>query len=296
MENIMAFTLQIQSKKLLGKVNFNLEKMVKNCNLEYGSSNSFYVLEEGKTKEGTAIIYNPSRIGRGIFIDYSKADKGNLELSFNIPTSGSEIHDFIQVVKEIVSQMRRVSMYCVEEERVYSVQDLEATEERLKAFCLERLNKFCQNKDYVSFMFTLAMWPVTLQEEDVKRFSSCSQLAEFESYIHDMQRIDAYYAKPRLLHSDERDVNGAFYVLTEECVSIFPSKADGFLNLNQIPIGEGFIQFYIYSEGRVADGLYDYDRFIQYVKDHGATDYDGDHLLIPAMSKADIEEMIASIR
>jgi len=292
----MAFTLQIQSKKLFGKTKFDFETMVKNCKLVYGSNNSLYVLEEGKTEKGTAIIYNPARIGRGIFIDFSEAKKGKLELSYNIPTAGAEIHDFIQLVKEIVSQMRKVSMYCVEEEREFSVQDEEETEERMKALNLERLNEFCKNKEYAAFMFTLAKWPVTLKEEDVKRFAACNQLMEFETYIHDMQTIDVYYAKPRLLHSDDRHVNGAFYVLTEECVSIFPCKANGFLNLNDIPIDEGFVQFFIYSEDRMVDGLYDYDQFIQYVKEHGATDYDGNHVLIPSMTKTQIEEMMKTIQ
>ncbi len=292
----MAFTLHIQSKKLFGKVKFDFETLVKNCKLMYGSDNSFYVLEEGKIKEGTAIMYNPARIGRGIFINFSEAEKGKLELSYNIPTTGAEIHDFIQVVKEIVSQMRKVLMYCVEEEREFSVQDLEEAEERMKVFNLEKLNEFCQNKEYAAFMFTLAMWPVTLKEDDVKRFAACNQLMEFETYIHDMQRIDAYYANPRLLHNAERDVNGAFYVLTEECVSIFPCKADGFLNLNEIAIDEGFVQFYICSEDRMADGLYNYDRFIKYVKEHGATAYDGNHVLIPSMTKTEIVEMMKTIQ
>jgi|GEM_PF-2052413 hypothetical protein len=292
----MSFTLKIQSKKLFGKGKFDFETMIKKCKLAYGSDNSFYVLREAETKSGTAILYNPQCIGRGIFIDYSESENGKLVISYNIPTSGAEIHDFIRVVKEIAFQMKKVTMYCEEEEREFTLQDLEDAEERMKSFSLEKLNEFCRNPEYASFIFTLAMWPVTLKAEDVTRFAACNQLIEFEMYMHRMQALDVYYASPRLLHNDEKNIYGAFYVLTEDCISIFPRKADDFLNLNDIVVEEGFVQFYLFSEDRIADGLFEYDHFIQYVTENGATDYDDNHVLIPSMTKSELYKMMEHIQ
>ena len=36
----------------------------------------FFILQEGQENNKTAIIYNPNRIGRGIFFDGTKGDNG----------------------------------------------------------------------------------------------------------------------------------------------------------------------------------------------------------------------------
>ena len=54
--------------------------------------------------------------------------------------------------------------------------------------------------------------------------------------------------KPRLLRKNDTGEIGAFYTLTEECASVFPLRADGFLNLGELKIAEGFIQFVLNSE------------------------------------------------
>lgn len=46
----------------------------------------FYILEEGAADD-TVILYNPKRIGRGIFFDGRKMKEGRVEISYNIPTT-----------------------------------------------------------------------------------------------------------------------------------------------------------------------------------------------------------------
>ena len=87
----------------------------------------------------------------------------------------------------------------------------------------------------------------------------------------------------------------AFYVLTSECPSIFPTKADGFINMDNIQIDQGRIRFCIYDEKRLCDEICEYDAFIQYVMSQGAELYDKGHIYIPPYSKRQIEEMIQSI-
>lgn len=181
-------------------------------------------------------------------------------------------------------------MFCVEEEREYTVTQLVENKDRMVQFSRMKLNEFCANKEYGSYIFTLAMWPLELTEEMVNKFEVCTDLQEFEQILHEKQNIDVYYGKPRLLQKQTGEI-GAFYTFTEECKSIFPVKADGFINLDQIKIDEGFIQYFIFSEERVLDGLYNYDKFISYMLDNGAKYYDRNHILVPSMTKEQIEEM-----
>jgi len=285
----MAFTLRIQAKTLFGNKSVDFKRLIQNCGLQFGHNNDFYILEDG-AENNTVILYNPNRIGRGIFFDGRKMSEGKVEISYNIPTTEAEITDFIRVVKELESQLKKVEMYCVEEECKYTVEQLEQNKDRMVQFSLNKLNEFCLNKEYVSYIFTLAMWPCELTEELVTKFERCTDLQEFEQILHEKQSLDVYYGKPRLLQKQTGEI-GAFYTFTEECESIFPVKADRFLNLELITINEGYVRYYIFSEDRIMDGLYDYDKFIQYMLEHGAKYYDKSHIYVPSMTKAQIEEM-----
>ncbi len=285
----MAFTLEIKGKSLFGNKNIDFNTLVKNCGLEYGHDNDFYILEEGM-ENGVAILYNSKRIGRGIFFDGREMANGKVEISYNIPTTKAEIEDFINVVKELERQLKKVEMYCVEEERNYTVPQLEENKDRMIEFSRLKLNEFCSNPEYETKIFTLAMWPLVLTKEQEEKFAKCADLDEFEQILHDKQNIDVYYAKPSLYRNSEGRI-GAFYTFTEECESIFPTKADGFFAMEQIKIDDGFIRYYIFSEERVLEGLFDYDKFVEYLIGHGAEYYDASHLLVPSMTKEQIEEL-----
>ena len=75
--------------------------------MKYGSSNEFYILQEDVINQNTAVLYNPTRIGRGIFFDGSKAAEGEISLSYNIPTTVAEIVDFVRIVKEVERQLKK---------------------------------------------------------------------------------------------------------------------------------------------------------------------------------------------
>lgn len=285
----MAFTLKIQSKALFGNKAVDFKKLVTNCGLQFGHNNEFYVLEDG-AKDNTVVLYNPNRIGRGIYFDGRKMKEGKVEISYNIPTTEAEITDFIIICKELVRQLKKVEMYCVEEECKYDIEQLEANKERMIQFSVSKLNEFCANKEYESHIFTLAMWPLVLTEDLVSKFERCTDLCEFEQILHDKQCMDVYYAKPKILRKQTGEI-GAFYTFTEECESIFPLKADGFINLDGLVINEGYVRYFIFSENRILDDLYDYDKFIQYMLDHGAKYFDKSHIFVPSMTKVQIEEM-----
>ena len=292
----MAFTLKIKAKALLGSKKTDIDALLKSCGMAYGNTNEFYILEEGKSNQGTAVLYNPAKLGRGIFFDFSENEKGSLTLKYNIPTTASEIDDFINLVQEIQKQLKKVELYCVEEGKNYTVFELINNRENMIAFSLSSLNEFCQNQDYSSYIFTLAMWPLVLTDEQAREFAYCNGLDGLEKLFHEKQALDVYYAKPRLLRNNNTGRIGAFYTLTEECESIFPIRADGFINLDDLKIDDGMIQFYIYSENRTMDGLYDYEKFSQYILQHGATMFDKEHMLVPSMTKAELEAMAASIQ
>lgn len=295
MVTAMAFTLQMKQKKLFGKTNLDIPSLARACDLCYGSNNDFYILQEGEQDGQTAVFYNPRRIGRGIFFDGSKAKDGLYEISYNIPTTKAEIMDFAGLAREIARQLGNVEMYCIEEESAFTCEELERQVDRFARFSLESLHNFCGNKKYKSYILTLALWPYTLTEDKVCAWETCTDLTDFEQTLHELQAQDVYYAKPQLLQKSDTKEIGAFYTLTEGCVSVFPVHADGFLNLAGYKISEGFVRFVLYSEQRVMDGLFPYERFIEEVRRLGAREFDANHILIPGLDKADLERLLGKL-
>ena len=292
----MAFTLQIRQKKLFGKTTLDIPSLAQACGFCYGSNNDFYILQENEQVGGTAVFYHPEHIGRGIFFDGSKSREGYYEVSYNIPTTRAEITDFARLAGEIERRLSRVEMYCVEEERTFTSGELEQGIEDFVAFSRKSLNQFCGNREFRSHILTLARWPYTLTEDKGALWAACTDLSDFERTLHGIQALDVYYAKPRLLHKNDTKEIGAFYALTEECESVFPVRADGFLNLGELKVTEGFVQFVLYSEQRVLEGMFPYEQFVEELRGYDVRQFDGDHILIPPMTKAELENLAGKLR
>lgn len=292
----MAFTLEIKQKKLFGKTSLDIPSLAGACGFRYGSDDDFHILQEGQESQGTAIIYNPNRIGRGIFFDGSKGGEGFYTVSYNIPTTKSEIADFTRLVREIERRLGKVEMYCPEEGCLFTCTELEQGIDRFASFSLKTLHDFCGNREYKNYIFTLAMWPYTLPTDKVAAWEVCADLSDFEQTLHAIQSMDVYYARPRLLQKSDTGEIGAFYALTEECESIFPVRGDGFLNLSEIKVSECFVQFVLYSEQRALEGLFVYDRFMEELQRYGIRPFDAEHVLVPPMCKAQLEELAAKLR
>ena len=128
------------------------------------------------------------------------------------------------------------------------------------------------------------------------RLITCTDLSDFERTLHGLQALDVYYAKPRLLQKNDTKEIGAFYALTEECESVFPVRADGFLNLSELKVTEGFVQFVLYSEQRVLEGMFPYEQFVEELRGYDVRQFDGDHILIPPMTKAELEDLAGKLR
>lgn len=292
----MAFTLQIKQKKLFGKTKLAIPALARACGFAYGSDDDFFILQEDQENKGTAVFYNPERIGRGIFFDGTQGENGFYEISYNIPTTRAEITDFVRLVKEIERRLGKVEMYCVEEERTFTTGELEENIENFVDFSRESLKRFCNNKEYRNYILTLALWPYVLPADKVAAWGEGADPADFEQTLHAVQSQDVYYARPRLLQKSGTEEIGAFYVLTEECESVFPVRADGFLNLSEYKINEGFIQFYIYSEKRMLDGMYSYERFMEEIQQYDIRQFDTDHVLIPPLNKESLERLADRLR
>lgn len=149
----------------------------------------------------------------------------------------------------------------------------------------------CSNKDYTTYILTLAKYPLWLTDKMTERFAACTDLAEFEQLLHEKQDIDIYYAKPRLMQKKTGEI-GAAYVFTEDCRSVFPIKYDNFVNLGQVKESEGFVLYALTSKDEKLDKIFDYDKFIKYHLERGAEYFDKTHIILPAMDYQQMFELV----
>ncbi len=130
-----------------------------------------------------------------------------------------------------------------------------------------------------------------MREDKVALWKAYTNLSDFEQTLHGLQAQDVYYAKPRFLQKNDTKEIGAFYALTEECESIFPVRAGGFLILSELKVTEGFVQFVLYSEQCVLEEMFPYEQFIEELNGYDVRKFDADHILIPPMTKAELENL-----
>lgn len=291
----MGLTLKIKGKSLFGNKKVDIKSMIKTCNFKYGSRNEFEVLDEDKINNSTFVAYNPNAIGRGIFFDCREINSGKIEIGINFPTTEKEIDDFINVIKEINSQLKKTEILCIEENKRYKFEDFMNEKDRIVEFSLQTLKEGCLKNINMPLTYTLAMWPLTLNDEQREVFSKSNDLKQFERLLNEKQKIDAYYAKPRIYRNSANNTTVAVYTLTEDCDSIFPVDGNDFMNLDKIKIDEFLIQFYIFSEKRVADGIYNYKKFIDEIMKDSVDYFDEGHIIIKPLTKNEINKIIEII-
>ena len=286
----MGFTLVIQSKGLFNKAkSIDFEAILNNCKLSYGSYNEFYIMEEGKTKSGTAILFNPNRIGRGIFFDSRNVSKGEIKVSYNTPTTTAEIKDFVKVAKEVERQFGKALFHFEEENRNFSSSELEKMIPQMSELSLKQLNEGSSQNEDMQYILTLAKFPWYMDDEKKEKYKNAKTLDDFENTIHELQKDDVYYAKPSLFKDGNSGKILAFYTLTSNCESYFPVKADSFLNFDAPKVDEAFIRFFIYNEKEAHTR-------IEFIKEKGATKFDAERMRVPEISKAEIMEFTKSVK
>lgn len=285
--------LKIKAKGLLCRETLDFQALLKNCRLHYGGYNPFFVLEE-ENHGDVGLLYNPHRMARGIYFDGSKKDEGEVTLSFNLPTSPSEIHDVIRVVTEVKLQYRNVEL--ISDGVVLTVEEFIQGKDNYLDYSLSTLRGFCETKSYECAILTLAAYPYTLTPDEMEHYGNDGTLEEFEELLHQKQTVDAQYVCPKIMKKNDTEEVVAFYTLVEDCACIMPVAANCFLNGEQVPIERGLVRFYIDSHKCVLDGHYDYDHFVAVLLEYGAEYFDGDHLYLPAFQLAELEEIASEIQ
>ena len=275
----MAFDITISAKKTLFKKTprLNVEDILKNCNLKFGSYDDYYILQEDKMYNNTMILYNPQKFARGIFMDLNKFVSGKVSLSINLPTTPSEIDDLFNVINEIINQYVNVNLYI--EDNKYDKNILGDLKYDLNKSCLDNLRQIASNNPQLKLIQTLVKFPYTFSDEDREKFKNAKDLTEYEELLHKIQDVDIYYAKPILRQKPGGDVLSC-YSVSNNCTSVFPIDGKNVLCRYNQDSKHTIITFFILEEMKIVGGMYDYNDFINYMIDKGVEYFDDTHIKV----------------
>ncbi len=289
----MAVDLVIRAKGFLANDTLDFVAMLKDLRLSYGNYNEFFILEENIGSD-QGLLYNPQRMARGIVFNGSQMNQGKVSLSFNLPTSPREIHDFFAIVQEIKKQYRNIELEL--EGKPCTLEDFMGKVQYYQDCSLSTLRGFCQNKEYEAAILTLASFPYTLSPDEMDYFATEGSLEEFETLLHHKQQVEAQYSCPKIMENSQTGELVAFYTLVEGCPCILPTDYRNFLSPQQQEVSAGYLRFYLDSVKKVMEGYYDYQVFVSVMVDFGAEYFDGDHLYLPGFRLAELKEIALEIR
>lgn len=289
----MAVDLIIKATGILCQKELDLQSILKKTKLRFGGYTPFFLLTDDSA-DNVGMLYNPQRMARGIYFDGTLMNEGQVTMSFNLPTTPSEISDVIRLATEIKVQYRNVELTC--EGITVNIDDFVQNKAHYLEYSLATLRGFCESRTYEAAILTLVAFPYTLTPDEMVYYEKEGTLEEFEELIHKKQMTDLYYAVPKILTKEETGEVCAFYTVAEESSGIYPTDASCFLSANQVKIQKGYVRFYIDSTRKVMDGYYNYNNFAKVMIEWGADFFDGDHFIIPEFSIDEITEIINTIK
>lgn len=251
-------------------------------------------LDEGVIGSKEFILYHPGHIGRGFSVVWCKGEKNQVDLRLLTPAPSEEIDDFYDTVERIVRVWKNSTI--TQDGTEISLEDIPRLRTESKQFNLRTLHDMCsEDTDWTMFC---AFWPLTLTNDEKKRFSQADSLDEFRDCLHDKQSIDVYYAKPRFYSNGDGDGFIGIYTLTEDTRSVFPKtpfvpygvtdSTGKPLEVDRWFVGISSITKNAYL-GQIA-----YDNFITNIE--GQSEYDAYNVLIENASLEAVESLIARFK
>lgn len=178
-------------------------------------------LNPGVVGEEDFILYNPQQIGRGIQVFWKGGEKEKVVLRLPMPTTAREIDDYYDTVERIVKDWRNSTID--QDGEIITRKDIPEKRTAMKEHSLWVLRTMCHDNNGGPLTISCALWQIALApDKEMAAFADAQNLDDFTGYLHTMQSIDAYYAKPNFYKTEA----GYFglYTLVSDTVAIFPLK------------------------------------------------------------------------
>lgn len=255
-------------------------------------------LQENVIKSREFVIYDPDRIGRGIGVSWQKGEKNEITLRLLMICSESELRTFFDCVQRITSFWNCRMYVDGQEMRPEELESLFDEWLALQIHSLQDAAGRILDGDGATLTMYCAMWPLSLGMEEAEMFSTGNGLLKFEDWLHEKQKIDAFYARISF-YKGEEGILGVI-VLSEGVRVILPSVPHVPPGMEDVRTGKPLVcdnyRLYLFSGSEDREiGSADYAKGIEAIPAEKKTRYDGNHILVEPMTKEELEQ-IAGLR
>lgn len=259
---------------------------------QYGSFDGTRLNINGKGPDGSIRMFDPKHIGRSISVNFAQNE---IDLFLPLPTSAEDIDDFYETAKR-VSDFWGGEVEAEQDGEPFDPYDTTELADSAKETSLGAL-KMITTGEYKNPILFCALWAIYLDDDDIKLLGDGSDLATLRDFMHKMQNIDAYYARPNLCRTKYSSSIFGMYVFTEGVVSIVPAAPRvpyGFNNPKTgkpLEIEDWYICLYSGTEDKIL-GHVMYDDFLKALKPDDYLRYDAQNLLLKGLTRERIDFMI----
>lgn len=284
----MSIDISIEQKGLFKKT-MPLE-VILGKELRYGCYEDILRLETDKLGETEFIAYHPSHIARGFSVVWNPQEKERITLRSLTPSTPEELRDFYDAVKRMTDYWKCTlevdgSRMKPDEFQKGFAEMLDFDRRALKDIAQRVVSG--ENGDQTLFS---AFWPLVMGKPEAERF--LNDPAAYTAWLHDKQSVDAYYAKPSFLRTEDSIVGR--YAMTEGTVSIFPVRP-------YVPFGvcdpetnnalqcDRYAIFLCSITQQKKIGIAEYHKVMQSIDPDKLSRYDANHVLIEGLTLNEME-------
>lgn len=266
-------------------------------NLKYGAYDGLRLAHD-EMGNGEFVAYNPQHIARGFSVQWQEDEKQQIYMRLPFPTCEEEVDDFFDTVERINSFWKKADIQI--DGNPTTMDEINRGRQSMKQFNFGLLKMYSNGKfEGENHQLFCAFWPISLGKTEKKRFLASKSLDDFRDYLHEMQSIDAYYAKPSF-YKGRGEVFG-MYVFTEETRSIFPNKGYVPFGVNE-PGSNKSIKvdnFYVTLHSITKDtslGTVRYDDFMNSLDEDDFEYYDSQNKIINPLGYDKLKSIVEKYR
>lgn len=267
-------------------------EVLTNGKFKYGSFDGVRLNMEEKGPDGSMTMFNPERIGRGMSVGFGDNE---VSLFLPLPTSAEEVTDFYAIAAR-VADFWNGEVEASQDGQEFDPYNSSEFAENAKLTSITSIKEITDGNFKNPILFC-ARWALYLDDSDIELLKGDKPLDALSEFMHRMQNIDAYYARPNIMTTKRHDCIFGMYVFANGVVSIVPAVPRcpfGFKNSRTgkpIVVEDWYVCLYSNEEDKVL-GHVMYDDFLKALKKEDYLRYDAQNILLKGLTRERIDFML----